>query len=698
MIYARFCEIFSGERWERLAKHGARVQRVLWASTSTKNPIYPDTLYVDNLIGPYTVNTVPLATLQAFVDHGTVALALEPGLDEAREKLRHLADLGIDLNAITDQLQEDGVVAFVRSFDNLLSSISDKRTRLRAATSDVPQSQAPLDVARLQQMRVSLGRYQDSVDAALSRLVKDRVVSRIWEHDHTVWKPEPTEISDRLGWLHTAEKMLDYLDCLEALADDVRAEGYTDVLLLGMGGSSLASEVMRKTFGLREGYLDLGVLDSTDPGSILGYLERLAPERTLFIVATKSGGTVETLAFFRFFYNWMADVVGEQQAGSHFIAITDPGTRLTEIAEEYGFRTTFLNDPNIGGRYSALSYFGLVPAALVGVDLEKLLNRSLTETYNCMSGECSLEGDNRAALLGVVLSDLAQAGRDKLTLIASPALASFGDWVEQLVAESTGKEGKGIVPVVREPLGPPEVYGNDRLFVHLQLERERGQDRAVQALEEAGHPVIHLDLRDRYDLGQQFFLWEMATAVAGHGLGINPFDQPNVESAKVRAREMISQYIETGHLPADGSVPATARTLHRFLEQAQPDSYIALQAYVQPTPETDAALQVLRTHLRDRYRLATTVGYGPRFLHSTGQLHKGDAGKGMFIQLISDDPRDVAIPAEAGEPKSSISYGVLKDAQALGDARALRERERKVLRLDLGADEAQAIAALAETD
>jgi len=691
-IYGRFRELFSGERWERLEKQGARAQRVLWGSTSTKNPRYPDTLYVDSLIGPDTVNTVPPDTLQAFMDHGTVALTLEAGLEEAKEQLRRLADLGIDLGAITETLQEEGVAAFINAFENLLSSISAKRKRLLMYRRRVGRN-----ASQLPQIEVSLGEHVDHVKAALARLEENDVISRIWDHDYTVWKPEPTEIANRLGWLHIAEHMLDNMDCVEALADDVRAEKYTHVLLLGMGGSSLAPEVLRETFGVREGYLDLDVLDSTDPGSVLGYADRLAPERTLFIVATKSGGTVETLSSFNFFYNWTAEAVGEQEAGRHFVAITDPGTRLTEIAEDYGFRTTFVNDPDIGGRYSALSYFGLVPAALVGVDLETLLNRALGETYNCVAVDCSMEGNNRAALLGVVMSELTQAGRDKLTLIASPAIASLGDWIEQLVAESTGKEGKGIVPVVGEPLGSPDVYGHDRLFVHLRLDAESSQDGAVQALENAGHPVVRVHLRDLYDVGQQFFLWEMATAVAGHGLGINPFDQPDVEAAKQLAKEMVTAYTKTGRLPAGGSAPVTAEALQQFLRQAQPDSYIALQAYIPPSPEADAALLALRTRLRDSYRLATTVGYGPRFLHSTGQLHKGDAGKGMFVQFTSDDPRDVAIPAEAGEPESSISYGVLKAAQALGDAQALRDAGRKVIRFHLGGDVAAELKRLSDT-
>ena len=722
VAYARFREIFRGERWEKLATQGARVQRPLWASTSTKNPLYPDTLYVDGLIGPDTVNTVPPATLQAFLDHGAASLTLEVGVDEARAQLARLAELGVDLDAITQNLQDDGVAAFAKSFEALMASIAEKREKL---------------LAGWQLMTVSLGSYQDGVDAALAEMKQQQIMARLWAHDHTVWKPEPAEITNRLGWLHIAEVMSDNLDRLESLAEGVRSDGYTHALLLGMGGSSLAPEVFRRTFGVREGdhegrpYLDLAVLDSTDPGAVLAYAERLDLSKTLFIVATKSGSTVETLSFFKFFYNRLVEAlrqgspprlpreprheysrwysrsgapprapprvlavvlavagqaVGKEQVGAHFVAITDPGSRLVDIAQKHNFRATFLNDPNIGGRYSALSYFGLVPAALVGVDLETLIHRALTMACNCESCNCAIAGDNNGARLGAIIGALAQAGRDKVTLVTSPAIASFGDWVEQLIAESTGKEGKGILPVVGEPLGPPDVYGGDRLFVYLRLEGDDTHDAAIQALEDAGHPVVRLRLNDLYDLGGQFFLWEMATAVAGHLLGINPFDQPDVESAKVLARKMVAEYKQQGTLSAVEAAPLTGAALDRFLAQARPGDYVALQAYVQPTAETDAALAALRRRLRNRFRLATTVGYGPRFLHSTGQLHKGDAGHGLFIQFTADDPRDAAIPDEAGLPESSIIFGVLKMTQVLGDRQALLDAGRRVIRFHLGDD------------
>jgi transaldolase/glucose-6-phosphate isomerase len=549
-------------------------------------------------------------------------------------------------------------------------------------------------LAGWQHQSARLSTYQAAVDGALAEMAENRILKRIWAHDHTVWKPEPTEITNRLGWLHTAEVMGENLYRLGGLAEAVRADSYTHALLLGMGGSSLAPEVLRKTFGVKEGYLDLAVLDSTDPGAVLAHAERLDPAHTLFIVSTKSGTTVETLSFFKFFYNQVADAVGADRAGEHFVAITDPGSKLAELAQRYGFRATFLNDPNIGGRYSALSHFGLVPAVLAGVDVPRLLDRALAMA--CGSEPHVTVKDNPGAWLGAILGELTKAGRDKVTFVISPAIASFGDWVEQLIAESTGKEGRGILPVVGEPLGPPGVYGCDRLFVHIRLDSDGIHDAALAALQTAGHPVVRLNLHDPYDLGGQFFLWEMATAVASYLLGINPFDQPNVEAAKVLARQMVAEYREKGALPSGESAPLTAEALNDFLAQAQPGAYIALQAYLQPTAETDTALAALRIHLRNQFQLATTVGCGPRFLHSTGQLHKGDAGRGFFIQLTADDPRDAPIPDEAGSPDSSITFGVLKTAQALGDRQALLDAGRRVIRFHLGTDVVSGLKRLME--
>ncbi|MFC1715391.1 glucose-6-phosphate isomerase [Candidatus Poribacteria bacterium] len=521
------------------------------------------------------------------------------------------------------------------------------------------------------------------------------VIARIWKRDYTVWNYLPAEVSNRLGWLDIAKVMKQNVGRMTALAEAVRADGYTHALLLGMGGSSLAPEVFRKTFDVREGHLDLAVLDSTDPGAVLAYDQNLDLSRTLFIVSTKSGGTVETLSFFKFFYNRVAEAVGTDDAGRHFIAITDIGSKLADLAERCNFRQTFINDSNIGGRYSALSYFGMVPATLVGVDVETLLDRAID-----MMTDCSAEDDNPAAGLGAAMGMMALAGRDKLTLIASPPIAAFGAWAEQLIAESTGKDGKGILPVDGETLSEPDAYGNDRLFVYLRLDGDDTHDTAVQRLIDAGQPVVRIGLQDHYDLGGELFRWEMATAVAGHFLGINPFDQPNVELAKVLAREMVAAYMEEGELPymapkleEDGITVYSIFTenslddmLSSFLQQTRPGDYIAIQAYVQPTAETDAALQELRIRLRDQLKVATTVGYGPRFLHSTGQLHKGDAGRGLFIQFTSDNEQDVFIPDEAGSTTSSMSFGVLKSAQALGDLKALLNVWRRVIRFHLGTD------------
>ncbi len=524
--------------------------------------------------------------------------------------------------------------------------------------------------------------YQDDLNAALAEMDANQIVRRIWDHDSTIWKPAPTGITNRLGWLHLPETMRPHVPTIRAFADSTLAEGYTHALLLGMGGSSLAPEVFSRTFDpAGNGRLALTILDSTDPGTVLAQAARHAQAKTLFIVSTKAGGTVETLSFFKFFYNRLAEAVGPGEAGRHFVAITDADTELHELAQVYRFREVFLNDPTVGGRFAALSLVGLVPAALVGVDLDRLLDRGAAMAEACREPEAAR---NPGARLGAIMGVLARAGRDKLTIVASPAVEGLVDWVEQLVAESTGKEGVGILPVVREPLGPPEVYGPDRLFVAIQLGEDTPHETALAALEAAGNPVVRLQMVDRYDLGRQYILWEFATAVAGHILGINPFDQPDVEAAKIAAREAVAAYTETGRLPQVEAVPPTVGALRSFLAAARPGDYVALQAFVQPTAETTAALQALRRRIRDTYRLATTVGFGPRFLHSTGQLHKGDGGNGLFIQFVADDAQDVPIPDEAGRADSAITFGVLKAAQAAGDRQALLNKGRRFLRFHLG--------------
>jgi transaldolase/glucose-6-phosphate isomerase len=666
VAYGRFQKVFGESRWQKLAENGARVQRPLWASTSTKNAAYPDTLYMDALIGANTVNTVPPATLTAFRDHGVVASTLCEGADEAAKQLADLAGSGVDLEAITDKLQDDGVASFAKAFETLMASIASKRAAILAEADRFSASLADVETAR---PREGVG----AVSSTMDEIVKKKLIERIWQHDHTVWRPEPTEISNRLGWLHTPQTMVAEVPRINQFVADVKADGFTEVILLGMGGSSLAPEMFAKIFG-GDG-LKLRVLDSTDATRVQEYAETADLAHTLFIVATKSGGTVETLSFFKYFYNLLVAKVGAEQVGRHFVAITDPGSKLVELAQTYSFRDTFENDPNIGGRYSVLSFFGLLPAALVGVDIARLLQRAQAATRSPV-----------AAKLGVILAEMAKAGRDKVTFILSESIASFGDWVEQLIAESTGKDGQGILPVVGEPLLAASEYGNDRLFVYLQLGNEDELETAVSQLEQAGQPVVRFQLADLYDLGRQFCIWEMATAVAGHILGIQPFDQPNVESAKILARKMVAAYHESGKLPQLDSAEPTAVNLEAFIAQAKPDDYISIHAYVPPTAETDALLQQLRDQILSQTKVATTVGYGPRFLHSTGQLHKGDGGNGLFIQFISQPKNDIDIPDKAGETASSMRFGVLKQAQALGDAQALLDANRRLIRFDLGMD------------
>lgn len=556
-----------------------------------------------------------------------------------------------------------------------------------------------------------LGRYRSSVDSAIQEFRDRNVIERIWAGDHTVWKPQPTEITNRLGWLRSAEVIARHCKGLAEFATDLHQNGYTRVLLLGMGGSSLAPEVFHKTFGVREGALTFDLLDTTAPDAIFGRTASIDPLETVILVSTKSGGTVETLSLFKHFYTKVRQRVGPERTGRHFLMITDPGSTLVKLGEEHGVRAVFLNDPDIGGRYSALTYFGLLPAALMGVDLAGLLARA-SEGMRASGADGSAPGDRNPALeLGLILGELARQGRDKVTFVTSEAISGFGDWAEQLIAESTGKEGRGILPVVGEPLGAPEVYGSDRLFIQIALGEDNPGGDLLVALESAGHPVVRIRLRDRLDLGYQFFLWEMATAVAGARLGINPFDQPNVESAKVRAREMMAAYQTDGRLPEvkpswedegvavfspDGAHPP-AQAISRLLDNAPDGAYVAIQAYIEPGPDMDQALASLRVRLRDRYKLATTVGYGPRFLHSTGQLHKGDAGLGRFIQITGGHRNDVPVPEEPGSEDSSVSFGTIIAAQALGDRQALIDAGRPVLRLHFEEVTADAILQIERT-
>jgi len=535
-------------------------------------------------------------------------------------------------------------------------------------------------------MQASLGDYQSAVDATIVEMQEANVLQRIRDLDQTVWQDDPEEITNRLGWLDIADRMLDEVDGLTDFVNQVREAGYTYALLMGMGGSSLAPEVFSLTFGKADGYLDLDILDTTDADAVRNIEAKIDFAKTLFIIATKSGGTAETLSAFKYFYNRTVDVLGADEAGAHFVGITDPGSKLLGIGDTFNFRHVFVNDPNIGGRYSVLSFFGLVPAGLLGIDLPRLLQSAVEEAKT----EHGLE-------LGAMMGELAKAGRDKITFITSDSVAPFGDWVEQLIAESTGKKGKGILPVVGEALGEASVYGDDRLFVAIQ----HGDPINLSALASAGHPVVTITMDDMYDMGAQFWRWEMATAIAGHVIDIHPFNQPNVESAKVIARDMIAVYTDKGELPAqdakitDGDIvvygenvagDSASDALNNFLVQVNTGDYVSLQAYVTPDSKTWELLNSIRMSIRDNKQVATTSAYGPRFLHSTGQLHKGDAGNGLFIQFTSDAVEDVDIPDNAGEDASAMTFGVLKLAQALGDQQALLEVDRRVIRFHLGTD------------
>ena len=528
--------------------------------------------------------------------------------------------------------------------------------------------------------------YQPGVEATLADLQQRDIVARIWRGDHTVWKPDPEEITDRLGWLSVTDVMGGQLPQLEAFAEEVRSAGFRNIVLLGMGGSSLGPQVLRQTFGSAGGYPKLKVLDSTVPAWVRAVSDAVDPARTLFLVSSKSGGTVEPNACYRYFRGLVEQVVGEEHAGQSFVAITDPATSLGRLATTDGFRRVFLNPPDLGGRYSVLSYFGLVPAALIGIDVVALLDRADRMREDCAPSVPAQ--DNPGAWLGATIGALALQGRDKLTLVTSPSIASLGLWVEQLIAESTGKDGKGIVPIEGEPVLTPDHYGSDRLFVHLRLEGDDngGTDASMAALESAGHPVVRLELRDKYDLGGEFFRWEFATAVAGAVLGIHPFNQPDVQQAKELTEQALHEYQTTGELPRI----EVSGSLHDLLSKAGPGDYLAIMSYVRQTPDTDRELAALRREAMERYRIATTHGYGPRFLHSTGQLHKGGADSGLFFQITADHKEDLEVP---GMP---YTFRDLVNAQALGDLRALSAKGRRVAKRHLGSGGDSSILSLAK--
>ena len=675
MAYQAFLRIFNGPEFADLRKAGTRVQRCLWASTGTKNPNYSDVMYVEELIGPETVNTMPQQTMMAFKEHGEVRLSLLENVAGARQVLADLEAIGIDMEKVTYDLQVDGVKLFADSITKLLEEIAHKKQQLKQGTVGAHEAQ--------------LGSIDGAVAKRLQQLEQAAVVRRIAEKDAGLWKSNGSseqEIRERLGWLQVADRMEERVPELEALRKELAGEGFTDAVLMGMGGSSLAPEVFRQTFGAPKGALDVHVLDATDPAAIAAVERAIDVRKTIFIVASKSGTTLETLSHYRYFWKQ----AGEQ--GRQFIAITDPGTSLAEEASRRGFRRSFLNPPDIGGRYSALSYFGLVPAALGGVDLSGLLDRTATMVQACSPSVPV--GENPGAWLGAVFAEAAKVGRDKVTIVAPPALKSFGVWAEQLIAESTGKEGKGLVPIADEALGGPDVYGSDRLFVRLALPGDNDPSAGrLAALSQAGHPVVTLKLSDPLALGAEFFRWEYAVAVAGAILGINVFDQPNVQEAKDLTKKVLSEgsppTVGDGIRWAGQQGATLEAAIQALLGQVRAGDYVALLAFIAPGSEHDRALNAIRLAIRDKHRVATTVGYGPRYLHSTGQLHKGGPNTGVFLQVVGDDPKDLPIPGE------KFTFGVLKQAQALGDFQALRNHGRRVLRVQVR-DVAQGLAKIGE--
>ncbi len=697
LAYQTFEKIFASQDFQSLKSKGARVQRVLWASTGVKNPNYPDTLYVDQLIGPDTVNTMPEATFAAFRDHGTAKNTIQEGLDEAKATMQRLADAGISIDEVTDTLLIDGAKLFVDAFDQLMGVISRKRA---VALGD-----------QLDRVTYSLGAIQSQVDEALQEAQQNNLVRRIWAKDPTVWHQDPEAqkiIRSALGWLTISQEQLPHIARLQAVAQDIKDAGFKHVLLLGMGGSSLCPEVLRMTYGVIDGYPELHVLDSTVPSQVRFFEQHADLSNTLCIVASKSGSTTEPLVFQKYFFEHMQQAVGDK-AGQHFVAITDPGSLLEGVATTLKFRHILSGVPEIGGRYSALSNFGIVPAALMGLNIEQFLHQAERMRHSCDASVPAQE--NPGVVLGTVLGCLAKAGRDKLTFVISPALRDLGAWLEQLVAESTGKEGKGIIPVEGEAVGVSDVYGSDRVFAYIRYEQgiDPEQEASVKALEQAGHPVIRIDVADLMNLGQEFFLWEMATAVAGAMLGINAFDQPNVQESKDHTKAHLETFKKEGSLAesspllVDGDVQVFADEANQkalkgkttlddlvaaHVTRLQPGDYFAMNVYVERTDAVHTIFDRIRTKIRETKQVATTLGYGPRFLHSTGQLHKGGPNSGVFIQVTCDDAEDLAIPDEP------YSFGVLKSAQALGDLQSLTSRQRRVIRVHVGSDVMKGLARL----
>ncbi len=674
LAYEQFEKTFQGERWEKLKAQGARLQRPLWASTSTKNPAYPDTIYVDDLVGPHTVNTVPPQTLEAVKDHGKTDITINKDVDKARDEIAQLEAAGISMAQVTQELEEEGVKAFADAITALLKTIDDRRKNAAS----------------------SLGLLADSVSKAITQLEADSVPARLWAHDPALWTTDPagqSEVTIRMGWMDSLEKARALIPAYKSFADEIRQAGIGRILVLGMGGSSLTAEVLSSLFpsppspllakhgaltpqgeGHRgEGDVCLAILDSTDPAQVAKAAEDYPPDKSLYIVSSKSGGTAEVSANSDYFWKL------SKGNGSRFIAITDPGTSLETLARERGFRKIFSSDATVGGRYSALTDFGMVPAALLGVDLDRLLDRADWMKRQCMKDIPAAR--NPGLALGAVLGESALAGRDKLTVLADAPLSPLAGWIEQIIAESSGKNGKGILPVPLEPLDMPDVYGNDRTFVYL---RQTGElDNGVAVLRATGHPVIEFPLADSYDAAAEFYRWEIATAVACHIIGVNAFDQPDVQDSKDRTKAKIAEYKSSGKLNEGKSVELkdAKPALAEFLMQAKVGDYVAINAYLPRNADMVAELQRLRVLIREKTKCAVTAGFGPRFQHSTGQFHKGGPNTGLFIQIISDAEKDMQIPNEG------MTFGTLIRAQALGDYETLVARGRRVIRVHLSKPE-----------
>jgi transaldolase / glucose-6-phosphate isomerase len=654
LAYEAFESIFTSPRFATLkARFRARVQRPLWASTGTKNPAYPDTLYVDELIGPDTVNTVPPATLDAFRDHGNAKLTITDGLDEAQKIFVDLKALGISMSSVTQELEEEGVKAFADAFKSLLETIEERRNAALA----------------------SIAPMADSVSKRLAALEADSFPKRLWEHDVTLWANDPegqAEVKIRLGWLDSIEDARARLDGYQSFAKQVHDEGIDRVLVIGMGGSSLTAEVLSSllaNFGV-EAKLSLAILDSTDPLQVAQVVKDYSPDKALYILASKSGGTAELMAGFD--YIW--ELSGKN--GSRFIVTTDANTSLQKLAEERGFRKVFNADPNVGGRFSALTDFGLVPAALLGMDVDKLLDSADRMRKQSLADVPAAR--NPGVVLGALIAESALMGRDKLTVVADAPVSALAGWVEQVIAESSGKHGKGILPVALEPLGKPDIYGDDRLFVYIKSNGEL--DAGIAELKQAGFPVIEFPIENPYDAGAEFFRWEMAISTACHILGINAFDQPDVQDSKLRTIAKIKEYQATGKLAEADLVDIkdAKSALVEFLANPEAGEFVTINAYLPRNGDMIRDIQDLRVVIREQTKLPVTAGFGPRFQHSTGQFHKGGPNKGRFIQVVYDADTDMEIPTQG------LTFGALIRAQALGDYEALKAAGRKVLRVKLG--------------